>query len=450
MARSSVQARTQLAAIRQTAVALHGTDDDEREILAFIGDASLVLLGDGTHGTHDFYAARARLTRRLIVEHDFTAVAIEGDWPDAYRVNRYVQSVDDALTADAALAEFRRFPTWMWRNTATTEFIVWLKQRNAVASTPENRVGFYGLDLYSLHTSMQAVVDYLDQRDPIAARGARRAYACFDQFGGDPESYAWAASRLGGETCEDAAVRQLLVLHHKRDDLLRRRGASEADEFFYATQNARLVRNAEEYYRTMFHGRVESWNIRDRHMAETLEALLTHLREQGKPPKVVVWAHNSHLGDARATGLGDSGELNLGQLVRERHGAAARLIGCTTYRGTVIAASDWGAPAERKTVRPALAGSYEALLHRVELPRFFLPFAAGSAVSEALAPRLLERAIGVIYRPDTERHSHYFEASLPQQFDAILHFDETRALEPLERLAAVEPSEAPETFPSGV
>src|SRR5262245_52801337 len=233
MARPSAQERAQLDAIRRAAVAYHGSDDDDRRILDFVGDAALVLIGDATHGTHDFYAVRARLTQRLINEHDFAAVAIEGDWPDAYRVNRHVQSVDDALTAEAALAGFRRFPTWMWRNTATTEFIDWLKHRNAVASTAQNHVGFYGLDLYSLHASMQAVVDYLDERDPVAARGARHAYACFDQFGGNPEAYAWAAGRLGGETCEDAAVRQLLALHQRRDDFLRRHGTSAADEFFY-------------------------------------------------------------------------------------------------------------------------------------------------------------------------------------------------------------------------
>jgi erythromycin esterase-like protein len=450
MLRHSPQDRAKIDAIRGAAVALHGAEDDERAIVDFLGDAQLVLLGEATHGTHDFYAARARLTQRLITERDFSAVAIEGDWPDAYRVNRYVQGVDETLTADQALAGFRRFPTWMWRNTVLTEFIDWLKHRNAVASTAENRVGFYGLDLYSLHASMQAVIDYLDRADPVAARAARHSYACFDQFGENPETYAWAASRIGGESCADAAVRQLTTLRQRRADIFQHGRPGAADEFFYAEQNARLVRNAEEYYRTMFHGRVESWNVRDRHMAETLEQLLEHLRRQAKPAKVIVWAHNSHLGDARATEMGELGELNLGQLVREQHGAAAKLIGFTTYAGSVIAASDWGEPAERKTVRPALAGSYEFLLHGAGLPRFFLPLRSESAVSRALAEPRLERAIGVVYHPATERHSHYFEASLPRQFDAVLHFDESRALEPLERVAAREPSEAPETFPSGV
>ncbi len=450
MLRRFTQDRSRIEAVRRAAVALDDSDEDERRILEFIGDASLVLLGESTHGTQDFYSARARITKRLIVERDFSAVAIEGDWPDAYRVNRHVQGVDDLLTASEALAGFERFPTWMWRNTVITEFVDWLKHRNGVATAPQNRVGFYGLDLYSLHASMRAVIDYLDRADPVAARGARHSYACFDQFGDDPQSYAWAASRIGGETCEDAAVRQLLTLRNRREDILRRGGATEADEFFYAEQNARLVRNAEHYYRTMFHGRVESWNVRDRHMAETLEELRAHLKNQGKPAKVVVWAHNSHLGDARATELGEMGELNLGQLVRERHGGDARLIGFTTFAGTVIAASDWGEPAERKQVRPALESSYEHLFHDAGIPRFFLPLAPGSAVSTALEETHLERAIGVVYLPATERQSHYFEASLPRQFDAVIHFDETRALEPLERVAGIEDSEVPETFPSGI
>jgi erythromycin esterase-like protein len=390
------------------------------------------------------------LTQRLIEDRGFSAVAIEGDWPDAYQVNRYVQGVDPAPSAEAALAGFRRFPTWMWRNTTVVAFIDWLKQHNARAGTASRRAGFYGLDLYSLHASMQAVIDYLDRVDPVAARGARHSYACFDQFGDDPQSYGWAASRAGGETCEEAVVRQLVALRHRREDLLRHGGTTAADEFFYAEQNARLVQNAEEYYRTMFHGRVESWNVRDRHMAETLAALLDHLRQDRKSAKVVVWAHNSHLGDARATEMGEMGELNLGQLVRQTRNEEAKLIGFTTYSGSVIAASDWGEPAERKRVRPALPESYEALLHQLEIPRFFLPLAPASDASEGLREPRLERAIGVVYRPDTERQSHYFEATLPRQFDAILHFDASEALEPLDRVAVSAGNEVPETYPSGV
>jgi erythromycin esterase-like protein len=436
------------AMIRAAACPLPATKHYDR-IISWIGDASVVLLGEATHGTHDFYSARATLTRRLIEEREFSAVAIEGDWPDAYRVNRYVQSARDAVDPREVLRGFARFPTWMWRNTAVVEFVAWLHEHNTRIA-PEKRAGFYGLDLYSLHASMRAVVDYLAKIDPEAARGARQAYACFDHFGEDTEMYAWTASRQNERSCEDAVTEQLLALRGRRAKLLRHDGQAAADEFFYAEQNARLARNAERYYRTMFHGRVESWNVRDTHMAETLAELLAHLGRRGQPPKVVVWAHNSHLGDARATELGDIGELNLGQLVRERHGPASRLIGFTTYSGTVIAASDWGGPAEVKRVRPALPGSYEDLFHETGVSRFFLPLTSEGQAREVLSKRRLERAIGVIYRPATERQSHYFTANLAQQFDAVIHFDETRGVQPLERESEWSEVEAPETYPSGV
>ena len=426
------------------------TDHDHERILAGIGDASLVLIGEATHGTHDFYALRARITRALVEERGFSAVAIEGDWPDAYRVNRYVQNTGDDVDAVGALSGFARFPTWMWRNTAVADFVGWLRARNAGIPALERRVGFYGLDLYSLHASMRAVVGYLDKSDPTAARAARESYACFEEFGHDTDTYAWAASRMGDGTCEDAVTRELLALREKRAEFLRRDGTAASDEFFYAEQNARLARNAERYYRTMFRGHVASWNVRDQHMAETLEELLTHLRERGQAPKVVVWAHNSHLGDARATEIGEDGELNLGQLVREKHGSDSKLIGLTTYAGTVVAATDWGEPGRLRRVRPALTGSYEHLFHQTGMERFFLTIEKGTYVHSLLAEPRLERAIGVIYKPETERQSHYFNARLADQFDAIIHLDETHGVEPLEQIAAWEPSEAPETYPSGV
>jgi erythromycin esterase-like protein len=437
--------------VRAAACPLPGAKHYDR-ILSWLGDASIVLMGESTHGTHDFYAARAALTRRLIEEREFSAVAIEGDWPDAYRVNRYVQGYDmEARSPEGVLSGFARFPTWMWRNTAVVEFVAWLREHNASITAREKRAGFYGLDLYSLHASMRAVIEYLDRTDPIAARAARSAYACFDHFGEDTESYAWATAQRDGVSCEDQVTRQLIALRDRRNEWLERdRAAGMGDEFFSAEQNARLARNAERYYRTMFRGRVESWNVRDTHMAETLDELLTHLRRQGRPPKVVVWAHNSHIGDARMTEMGEHGELNLGQLMRERRGNAVRLIGFTTYSGSVIAASDWGGVAEKKTVRPALAGSYEDLFHQAGVSRFFLPLTGNGEARTTLAERRLERAIGVIYRPETERMSHYFEANLAEQFDAVIHFDETQAVEPLERESAWDEAEAPETFPSGV
>lgn len=438
------------AAVIRTAAYPLTADRDYERIIAFIGEAPIVLLGEATHGTHDFYAARARITRTLVEQHGFSAVAIEGDWPDAWRVNRYVQGLDGLENAADALAGFARFPTWMWRNTAVEAFVAWLRDYNASQPRRERRAGFYGLDLYSLHASMRAVVEYLEKHDPYAAQAARASYACFEEFGPEPDTYAWATARMGKETCEEAVTRELLALRERRAELVQHDGMEASDEFFFAEQNARLARNAEEYYRTMFRGRVASWNLRDEHMAGTLEHLLEYLRERSQNPKVVVWAHNSHLGDARATEMGDMGELNLGQLTRERIAPDARLIGFTTYSGTVIAASDWGADAERKQIRPALRGSYEDLFHATGTARFFLPVERGTYVHSLLAQPRLERAIGVIYRPDTERQSHYFHARLADQFDAVIHVDESRAVEPLSGVEARLGNEVPETFPSGV
>jgi erythromycin esterase-like protein len=438
-----------VSAIRAAACPLPGAKHYDR-ILSWIGDASVVLLGESTHGTQDFYAARATLTRRLIEERGFSAVAIEGDWPDAVKVNRYVEGRSPAQDTNRVLSGFARFPTWMWRNTAVAEFVAWMHEYNAAQTDVKRRAGFYGLDLYSLHTSMRAVVAYLEKTDPKLAHAARQSYACFDHFGEDPDSYAWAAAEIGGLSCEEAVARQLGALREERSGLLLQDGESAEDEYFYAEQNARVALNAERYYRVMARGRVQSWNLRDQHMAETLDELLRHLERRGRGRKVVVWAHNSHIGDARATQMGEGGELNLGQLVRERYGAATRLIGFTTHTGTVIAASDWGGPAEEKRVLPSRADSHESLFHATGVSRFFLPLTSECKARTVLSERRLERAIGVIYRPDTERWSHYFEANLAEQFDGVIHFDETRAVEPLERESQWDPTEAPETFPSGV
>src|SRR5688572_11367577 len=400
MVKFSKDAPDPAAVIRTAAYPLTDEKDTQR-ILAEIGGASLVLLGEATHGTHDFYSMRAQITRALIEERGFSAVAIEGDWPEAYQVNRYVKGTEGDDDPVDALSGFRRFPTWMWRNTAVVEFIRWLHGHNAAISDVARRAGFYGLDLYSLHASMRAVIEYLDQHDPEAAKAARGSYACFEEFGHDTDTYAWAASRMGEGTCEDAVTRELIALRERRAALLQRDGMRASDEFFFAEQNARLAKNAEQYYRTMFRGRVASWNLRDQHMAETMEQLLAHLRSRGQPPKVVVWAHNSHLGDARATEMGDFGELNLGQLTRERHGSDTKLIGFTTYSGTVVAASDWGEPAQVKRVRPALTGSYEQLFHQTGFARVFIGIERGTYVHSLLAEPRLERAIGVIYRPET-------------------------------------------------
>jgi erythromycin esterase-like protein len=415
-----------------------------------VGGARFVLLGEASHGTHEFYRERAQITKRLIKEKGFTAIAVEADWPDAYRVNRYVRGISDDVEAIDSLSDFRRFPTWMWRNADVLDFVGWLRAHNDSLPANSAKVGFYGLDLYSLFTSVEEVLGFLEKVDPEAAKRARYRYSCFEHFGEDTQAYGYAAGFGLTESCEQEVVNQLVELQRRAGEYAKRDGRVAADEFFYAEQNARLVKNAEEYYRSMFRGRVSSWNLRDRHMAETLHALAAHLEQQGQQAKVVVWEHNSHIGDARATEMGERGELNVGQLVRERYGAEAMLVGFSTYSGTVTAASNWDAPAERKRVRPALEGSYEALLHDVGLPRFFLPLRDnGKTVTGLRGPRL-ERAIGVIYLPGTERASHYFNARLPYQFDAVLHFDETRAVEPLERTAQWETGELPETYPFGV
>ena len=416
-------------------------------VLDTIGDAALVLLGEASHGTHEFYRLRAELTRVLIECKGFNLVAVEADWPDAYRVNRWVRAASADRTPEEALGDFQRFPRWMWRNRDVVDFLTWLRGHNDTRE-PAARVGFYGLDLYSLHASMAAVLQYLRKVDPPAFERARDRYSCFEHFGEDSQAYGYAATLGLSRSCEDEVVAQLLELRRRAAEYATRDGRVAADEYFFAEQNARLVRNAEEYYRAMFAGRSESWNLRDTYMVEALEALLAHTAATGAgAAKAVVWAHNSHLGDARATQMGRGGELNVGQLVRERHGSSACLIGFTTHEGEVTAASNWDEPAQLKRVRPSLPGSVERLFHEAGLEGFFLPF-ADSALRDAMGERL-ERAIGVIYRPDTERASHYFRAHPAQQFDAVLHVDSTSALEPLEP-GAVHGPDAPDTYPTGV
>jgi len=439
-----------VAEIRRAAHPLTGVRSDLDPLLDLVGNARFVLLGEASHGTHEFYALRAEITKRLIEEKGFLGVAAEADWPDAYRVNRYVRGRSEDTTADQALSGFRRFPHWMWRNTVVRDFVEWLCAHNQGVAAEAGRAGFYGLDLYSLHTSIEAVLAYLERVDAGAARRARARYACFDHFGEDSQAYGYVASFDISQACENEVVAQLVELQRHAAAYAHLDGRVAADEYFSAEQNARLARNAEQYYRTMFTGRVSSWNLRDKHMAETLDALVAHLDKHGPPARLVLWAHNSHLGDARATGMGESGELNLGQLVRERYGTQAMLVGFTTYTGTVTAASEWDGPAERKRVRPALPGSYEALLHDTGVPRFQVTLHDDSSLSAALRGPRLERAIGVIYRPQTERLSHYFTARLSDQFDAVVHLDETRALVPLERTPTWETGEPSETFPTAL
>jgi len=440
-------------AIAEIATPLAGTPRDFDLLLDRIGDARFVLLGEATHGTHDFYRIRAELTKRLVREKGFQAVAAEADWPDAYRINRYIRGADNDADAVDALGDFRRFPHWMWRNADILDLVGWLRSHNDQVRDPTVRVGFYGLDLYSLHSSMDAVLRYLDVRDPQAAHRARERYACFDVFGPDPAGYGRALALGVAGTCEDEVIGQLVDLLRHRNELLRHDGVFAEDELFEAEQNARVVTSAEEYYRTMYLGTGSTWNLRDVHMSETLEALAHHLARRG-PGKVVVWAHNSHVGDSSAMAhraLRD--EITIGHLVRRRHPRDTVLVGFTTHGGTVTAASEWGAPAERKRVRPALDGSYEHLFHRARGligPNFMLMLDALGEAAGALHEPRLHRAIGVVYRPDTERASHYFHVHMPAQLDVVIHCDETRALEPLERSAEWERGELAETFPTGL
>lgn len=439
--------RETLDALRHAALWFEPASNGFGPLLDLVADASVVLIGEASHGTHEFYRTRAELTKALILHHGFNIVAVEADWPDAYRVNRWVRHESQDPDAAHALGDFVRFPRWMWRNRDVVEFVTWLHDRNAPLEARE-RAGFYGVDLYSLHTSIDKVLAYLRKVDPAAAERARYRYGCFEDFAEDTQAYGYAATIGLSRSCEDDVIAELVELRRRAAEYASRDGRVAADEYFFAEQNARLVRNAEQYYRSMFRGRDESWNLRDTHMMETLAALLDHVRRTAGNARAIVWAHNSHIGDARATEMGERGELNVGQLARQRFGDRARLIGFTTHTGTVTAASNWDEPSERKRVRPSLAGSYERLFHDLGIDRFLL-LLHDENTRAALTPARLERAIGVIYRPETERFSHYFRARLPDQFDAIIHIDATHALEPLEPWSLDE-ADLPETYPTAL
>lgn len=407
-------------------------------LLQRIGNARIVLIGEATHGTSEFYSMRERISRALITEKGFNIIAIEGDWPDAARIDHYVRHLEYPPTEWTA---FSRFPTWMWRNDEVRTFVDWLREHNGSVRTSA-RVAFHGLDLYSLHNSIRAVLRYLEDVDPETARIARIRYGCLTPWQTDPSTYGHAALTGRYRSCEREVVAMLGDLLQKHSEYANRDG----ERFLDAVQNARLVASAERYYRIMYYGSRASWNLRDEHMFETLRSLLTHY---GAASKAIVWAHNSHVGDASATEMSARGEHNIGQLCRQEFGDRAYLIGLGTHSGTVAAATDWDGPMEIKNVRPSLEESYEAVFHATQLPRFMLALRDGSAskVRQALMAPRLERAIGVIYRPETELASHYFQAVLPGQFDSYVWFDRSRAVTPLqtEEIAGL-----PETYPFGV
>ena len=403
-----------------------------------IGSARIVLLGEATHGTSEFYRMRARITRDLIVRKNFRFVAIEADWPDAARVDHYVRHFEYPPSEWTA---FARFPTWMWRNVEVRDFVSWLRKHNGTVAR-DKRVAFHGLDLYSLYDSIRSVLSYPDEVDPESARVARERYGCLTPWQHDPATYGHAALTGSYPRCESDVVRALTELLAKRQAYAEHDG----ERFLDAEQNARLIANAERYYRIMYYGSRASWNLRDSHMFETLKNLLAF---HGPDSKAIVWAHNSHVGNAEATEMAARGEHNLGQLCRKAFGAHAYLVGFGTHSGTVAAASDWNGPMEVKAVRPALPNSYEQLCHATGLARFMLGIRNRSDLCgpTGLARQRLERAIGVIYRPETERASHYFRASLPRQFDEYIWFDDSRAVTPLETAAI---KGLPDTYPFGV
>ena len=427
--------------VREVAEPLVSIDDQDLGVLLDrLSTSRLVLIGEATHGTSEFYRMRARITQELIRTREFTIVAVEADWPDAHRVTRYVQALQDGHRPEESA--FARFPTWMWRNHETWTFIEWLRGFNAKVREPARRAGFYGLDLYSLFTSIRAVLEYLERVDPPAARLARERYSCLTPWQADPRAYARAAISGRYRVCETEAVAML------RDMLRRELEYAERDgeRFLDAVQNARLIADAERYYRAMYYGASESWNQRDRHMFDTLERLIAF---RGPSSKAIVWAHNSHLGDARATEMSARGELNLGQLCRQRFGDAAFLVGFGTDHGTVAAAHNWDDPMRVMALRPAHAESYERLCHEAGTKAFLLPLREPrrDEVRAELTPARLERAVGVVYRPDTELESHYFHASLPYQFDEYIWFDETQAVRPI---TPAEAGKLPALHPFGV
>jgi erythromycin esterase-like protein len=391
--------------------------------MEMIGDARFVMLGEATHGTHEFYMERARITRRLIEEKGFDAVVIEADWTQVNRVNRYIQNKGKDTGAEKALSDFDRFPRWMWRNVEFRDFVDSLRAINA---RPEitKPVSIYGMDLYNWSDSAAETIDYFKQIDPEEARRARKHYGCFNRFRDEPQLYGLEVLNKTARSCQKEVQQQFVELQQLMDNS----GSNKTDELFNALQNARVVKNAEAYYRATFQRNISSWNLRDTHMAETLEAIANHHKTKSdKPSKIVVWAHNSHQGDARMTDRARVREHNVGQLIRQRHGKDSVLVGFTTYTGYVRAALEWGGYDERKRVRPALQGSYSALFHKTGVPNFLLIMREGE-LSEVLSNDRLERAIGVIYLPRTERTSHYFHARLSKQFDAVIHLDVTTAV----------------------
>lgn len=430
------------AAIARIAEPFNEIDDEFAALFDRFADRRVILLGEASHGTAEFYRARAAITRRLVSRHGFGIIACEADWPDMAVLDRRVRDRPGPASSESP---FQRFPRWMWQNTEFAALVDWLQRKNADCK-PEDRTGLYGLDLYSLGASIKAVLAYLDHHDPEAAGIARKRYGCLTPWAEEPAHYGSAVLRQRYGSCEEAVVAQCR-------EILQRGIEGDPEGYLDAAQNARLVSAAERYYRAMYQGGAASWNLRDRHMFETLEQIL---EARGPDARAVVWAHNSHIGDARATAMGrHMDELNLGQLCRERFGDETALIGFGTAAGTVAAAADWGDGMEVMDIRPPLPGSWEALCHAIGIPRFLADFRRAGSLLDSLPDNLLERFIGVIYRPESERLSHYMGADLPRQFDAWVWFGRSTAVTPTSHGGDADPAtkadpEDAETFPSGL
>jgi erythromycin esterase-like protein len=430
---------------------------DYTSILRAIGTAKVVLIGEASHGTHEFYKERCEITKKLIIEKGVTFIAAEADWPDAFEINKFVRG-KGAPTLEQAFSRFERFPRWMWRNKVMIDFVKWLKEWNDKQTDQTTKVGFYGLDLYSFYESAQSVLHYLKEKDPAAYSRARERYAFFDRYKSDAQAYGYATNFGFDKAREFEVTRELSEMNKK--SATQQESLREGEDLFAAEINAKVVKNAEEYYRCMFSG--NTWNMRDSHMVETLKEIMDFIETSkqevgGSVAKAVVWAHNSHLGDASATDAAKNKEVNIGQLVREKWGKEDTFnIGFTTYTGTVSAADEWDGDVKAMNVNQGMAGSYEELFHSVGKEEFLLLFRSnvtGIKIDKELVNELgknrMERAIGVIYKPDTERYSHYFNCKLSQQFDCVIHIDTTSALEPLDATSVVNVNE-PETYPMGL
>jgi erythromycin esterase-like protein len=434
--------------LRKAAHPLLDASDDFTPLVELIGDKPIVLLGESTHGTHEFYHARMLIARRLIEERGFESIVLEADWPDCLHLNRHLHAHESDSYTMASLDAFKRFPQWMWRNSDFLAMADWLFVHNRKETTA-NQVSVFGMDLYSLYTSIREVIHYLDRVDPQAGQRARDAYSCFAGYERDPVRYG-RAIRIGTKaSCEKDATRMLVDLNQRATQgILQNQTNPSDDELFYAQQNARVVKNAEEYYRQLFSPFHNTWNLRDTHMADTIDALRNHLRACGRSDKIVIWAHNSHIGDDRASEMKRQQQINLGQLLRERHPGETFHLGFTTFTGSVQAADEWDEPSQIKEIIPALEESWEAILHRVSIdhgPKGFFLDLQDADVRQALQGERLERAIGVIYNQYSERLSHYFRSSLPARYDAIIHFDRTMEVEPIDRFVSPLEEVAPPT-----